>query len=110
MQFQTITIVRLRTGDVPAPDSPKDDEIQAAHIAYLNGLIEQGVILANGPVRRKDDDRFRGMSLYAVGPDEARAFANEDPAVQAGWFEPHVDVWLLPSRPVTLGNRVDVEM
>ena len=26
-----------------------------------------------------------------------------------GWFEPHVDGWLIPAEPVALGTRVDVE-
>jgi hypothetical protein len=45
-----------------------------------------------------------------VSVDEARKLALEDPAVQAGWFEPHVDGWLIPAVPVSLGTTVDVEM
>lgn len=75
MRFQLLTIVRLVSPEQAAPDTPDDDRIQADHIAYLTGLREQGKILLNGPVRRLDDARFRGMSIYSVGHEEARALA-----------------------------------
>lgn len=109
-QFQTLSIVRLRAPEAPVPDTPDDDLIQAAHLAYLEFQIEQGYILVNGPVRRQDDPKFLGMSIYLVGVDEARQIAMGDPAVKAGWFTPHVDTWLVPSSPVTLGDRVDLEV
>lgn len=49
------------------------------------------------------------MTIYSVPVDEARRLALEDPAVRAGWFEPHVDGWLVSAVPVALGTRVDVE-
>ena len=111
MKFQTLSIVRLRTAENAPPPSPQDEEIQAAHIEYLTGLREKGIILLNGPIRPKiDDPDFRGMSIYSVNPEEARKYALEDPAVKAGWFKPHVDGWLLPSIPTTLGDRVDLEL
>ena len=109
-RFQALTIVRLRSPQTPVPDTPDDERIHLAHLAYLGGLRDQGVVLLNGPVRRVDDPRFRGMTIYAVPVDEARRLALEDPAVRAGWFEPHVDGWLLPAVPVTLGTTVDLEM
>jgi uncharacterized protein YciI len=108
-RFQRLTIVRLRSPEVPVPDTADDDRIQDAHLAYLRGLQDRGLILVNGPVRRADDPRFRGMSIYSVSIDEARILALDDPAVKAGWFEPHVDAWLIPAVPVTLGTSVDVE-
>lgn len=108
-RFQRLSIVRLRTPETPAPDSPDDDRIQEAHLAYLHGLQDRGLILVNGPVQRADDPRFRGMTIYSVPADEARRLALEDPAVRAGWFEPHVDGWLIPAVPVALGTRIDVE-
>jgi uncharacterized protein YciI len=108
-RFQQLSIVRLRAPETPVPDDPDDDRIQQEHLAYLHGLQDQGLILVNGPVRRADDPRFRGMSIYAVPVDEARRLALDDPAVRAGWFEPHVDGWLIPAEPVALGTRVEVE-
>lgn len=109
-QFQVLTIVRLRAPLTPVPDTDGDDQIQAAHIAYLTDLRDKGIILLNGPVRRKDDPRFLGMSIYSVGIEEARAYALDDPGTKAGWFEIEADTWLLPSIPTVLGDKVDLEM
>lgn len=108
--FQRLTIVRLVTKDPPPPDTPDDHRIQVEHIKYLGDLIEKGIILANGPVRRADDAQLRGMSLYLTGIDEARAYANADPAVQAGWFDIVADEWLIPVRPRIIADRTDLEI
>ena len=109
MKFQRLSIVRLSSPAVIPPDSADDDRIQAEHIAYLGGLRDRGIIALNGPVRFKDSPKFRGMSIYTVDVEEARALALADPAVKAGWFEVTVDSWWIPSIPVILGNRVDIE-
>lgn len=108
--FQKLTLVRLVSAPNPPPDSPEDDAIQAAHIQYLGALVASGTILANGPVRRVDDAKWRGFSLYSVGAEEARQLANQDPAVKAGWFEILVDEWLIRADPKVVGNRTDLEM
>ncbi len=108
--FQRITLVRLVSAANPPPDGPEDEAIQTAHIKYLRGLVDKGTILANGPVKRIDDTRARGMGLYLVGPDEARRIANEDPAVKAGWFEVMVDEWLIPNNPKMIADRKDLEI
>jgi uncharacterized protein YciI len=110
MQFQRLSIVRLCSPEIVPPDSPDDDRIQVEHIAYLRGLRDRGIVAVNGPVRFKDSPKFRGMTVYTVDVEEARAYALQDPAVKAGWFEVIVDSWLIPSIPVTLGSRVDVEV
>ena len=109
-QFQVLTIVRLCSSDEPVPDTPDDDKVQAAHLAYLGSLIEKGVILVNGPVKKNDDPKFLGMSIYTVGVEEARKLAENDPGAKAGWFVPRVDTWLVPFGPVTLGNKIDIEV
>ena len=60
-------------------------------------------------MRFKDSPKFRGMTIYTVDADEARSYALEDPAVKAGGVEVVVDGWWLPSIPVTMGDRVDIE-
>jgi len=110
MKFQRLSIVQLRSPEVVPPDTPDDARIQAEHIAYLGNLRERGIIALNGPVRFKDSPSLRGMSIYTVEADEARSFANDDPAVKAGWFQVVVDNWWIPTFPVTLGNRADIEI
>ncbi len=94
----------------PSEDRPDDHEIQLAHMAYLGKLCEEGKILLNGPVKAIDNPRIRGMSIYSVGPEEAKELAMQDPGVLAGWFDVEVDGWLVRARPVTIGNRVDLEV
>jgi uncharacterized protein YciI len=38
------------------------------------------------------------LACRAVDSDEARALANADPAVQAGWFDVVVDPWWIRMR------------
>jgi uncharacterized protein YciI len=109
MQFQRLSVVRLCTPEPPPPDSPDDDRIQEAHLAYLAGLKERGLIALNGPIRFRDSPELRGMTLYTVDVDEARSLAMGDPAVKAGWFDVVVDSWWIPVQPVTLGDRVDID-
>jgi len=108
MQFQVLTVVRLMTPDPRPPDGPEDDRIQAEHLAYLRGLTDEGKIALNGPIRAVDSPDWRGLTIYTVGVDEARALASADPAVQAGWFDVVVDPWWIPASPRTLGDRVDL--
>jgi uncharacterized protein YciI len=110
MKFQRLSLIQLRSPEVVPPDSPDDDRIQAEHIAYLGALRECGIIALNGPVRFKDSPKFRGLTIYTVDVEEAREYAMADPAVKAGWFEVVADSWWVPTIPVTLGNRSDVEV
>ena len=110
LPFQRLTVVRLMRHPNPPPDSASDEEIQSEHIRYLTGLVEDGTILVNGPIRRKDDAEWLGMSLYTVGIDAARALAEADPGVIAGWFRIVIDEWVFPARPKMIGDKTDFEM
>jgi uncharacterized protein YciI len=110
MQFQLLTIVRLLTAVTPRQEGPHDAAIQAGHLAHLVGLRDRGIVLLNGPARDSDDPRFRGMTIYSVPMDEARAHALADPAVRAGWFEVEATTWWLPTSPTMIGDRVDLEL
>lgn len=77
------THVLLKTG--PNRDMPEEraNEVQMAHLQYLFGLIEDGVILINGPLR--GNDTIRGISIYKSDDvEEVARIASEDPAVKAG--------------------------
>jgi uncharacterized protein YciI len=108
--FQRLTIVRLMQHPDRPPPAPGDDAIQDAHVRRLRSLVADGTILVNGPIEQLDDPSFRGMSLYTVTPEEARALASEDPAVRAGWFIPVVDGWMFPAVPRMIGDRTDLEI
>lgn len=69
-------------------------EIQAAHLAHMTRLAEEGKLLIAGPFSDQDDEGLRGMALYKVGSvEEARRLAAADPAVVAGRLEVEVLTW-----------------
>ena len=64
----------------------------------------------------QSDPTMRGMSVYTVGPDEARRLAEQDPAVRAGRFRVDVARWAVaagriafPERDAAVGERVRFE-
>lgn len=97
MDFATFTVVLLRR-PADAPDLPEHelDRIQAEHLAYMQAQRASGVLLANGPFRDQDDIALRGACVYALGLEEARAVAAQDPAVVARRLEPVLLTWLCP--------------
>lgn len=79
-------------------------ELHQKHIAYVTSLLESGKATIAGPLT--DDGEIRGLYiLRAQSADEAKAWANADPAVATGrlvvemhpwWAE---DVMKKPSSP-----------
>lgn len=72
----------------PRPDflatmSAAEQAWMQQHGAYLNRLLEQGVIVAHGPVI--DATGGYGVSLYRIGDDDdITAFTSADPIVKNG--------------------------
>lgn len=59
---------------------PDELEVIDVHVAYWAGLMERGHVLAFGPVA--DDTGNYGVGvIQAETPEQARAIADEDPAV-----------------------------
>jgi uncharacterized protein YciI len=115
--FDVRTVVYLRRGAHP-PELPEEEStaLHHAHLAYLAELGRRGVIAANGPLLDQSDPTLRGMSVYAVPPDEARRLAEQDPAVRAGRFRVDVARWAVatgrvafPEADGPVGERVRFE-
>jgi uncharacterized protein len=99
VEFDRLTIVLL----LLRPDAPELDEeasaaLQDAHMAHLADLHEAGHLVAAGPL---DDAEYRGLSIFNVGPEEARELSERDPAVRAGRLAVKVIPWMLPARAVS---------
>ena len=86
-EFDSHTLILLRWAD-DQPDLSEDalDRLQVEHLRYLKKRMDEGDLLANGPLRDQTEPRIRGISIYALPLDEALAIANQDPMVRAGWF------------------------
>lgn len=92
--FDVYTVVVLRRPD-DAPELPEDEleELQTRHLAYRAELTRQGVLVANGPFGEQSDPTYRGMSVFACGPDEAARLSEADPSVRAGRLTCDVMEW-----------------
>ncbi|WP_338185115.1 YciI family protein [Jatrophihabitans sp.] len=86
MELHKYYVVMLRRpAEAPDFSAAELDELQAAHLAYLSGLREQGIVAMNGPLLDAPDPSLRGLSFYATATaEEAREFAAADPMVRAG--------------------------
>ena len=81
--------------------------MQSGHIANVMSLLESGKAVIAGPLA--DDGDIAGVFIFrAKSAEEARTWADADPAVKAGFFvaEMHPwwseDVMKKPSTPVKL--------
>jgi uncharacterized protein YciI len=98
MELEAFELVLLRR---PPHATPYDDEtherIQREHLAYMGSLRDAGQIVTNGPVLDQPDESLRGLVFYRTGSlEEARRFAEGDPAVRAGRLAVEVMTWLCP--------------
>lgn len=105
--FDVRTVVFLRRG-VDPPDLSEEEStaLHHAHLAHLAELGRRGLIAANGPLLDQSDENLRGMSVYTVGPDEARRLAEQDPAVRAGRFRVDVARWAVAAERIAFPQHV----
>ena len=82
-------------------------EVQAAHVAYVMSLLDSGRAIISGPLADKGE--IVGIYiLRAMNAEEAKGWAESDPAVKAGNLAPEMhpwwsaDVMKKPAMPVKL--------
>lgn len=67
-------------------------ELRSAHIANVLSLLESGQVVIAGPFA--DNSDIAGIIVFrAKSADEARAWAEADPAVKAGFFAAEMHPW-----------------
>jgi uncharacterized protein YciI len=86
------TLVFLRRGPAPRDDEERNDRLQLEHLQHLTKLQMLGKLVLNGPILIEHD--ILGVSVYAAGLDEARALAEADPEVMAGYLTVEAIPWL----------------
>ncbi|MBN2471099.1 MAG: hypothetical protein JXN59_10275 [Anaerolineae bacterium] len=88
-------LVLLKKGPLWSPEStPEVEATQAAHLANIRALAEQGKLLLAGPFVDSPVDELRGLFILAAESHaEALALTRADPAVQAGRLAMDVIPW-----------------
>ncbi len=90
------TLVLLHKGPA-SRDNPENERLQFQHLQHLLKLQMLGKLYLNGPTLAGDD--ILGVSVYAVGLEEARALAEADPKVKAGYLTVEAIPWMAVPAP-----------
>jgi uncharacterized protein len=77
-------VLLVRPTDAPAMEPEAAAELQKRHLAHIATMAESGKLMVAGPFGDREDESLRGVLIFDCDIDEARAMANEDPAVKAG--------------------------
>lgn len=83
-EMTTYQVAFLRKGPKWTPgETPELQKLQEAHMAHIRAMGETGKLLVAGPF--SDGGDLRGMFIFRLDSlEEARALAEQDPAVKAG--------------------------
>ena len=75
-------------------ETPERAELQTQHIAHLTAMGKAGRLVIAGPLL--DDGTIRGLLVYkAASLEEAKAWAEADPAVKAGRLKVEMHPWMV---------------
>jgi len=84
-EFDEYTLVLLYRGfSPPNLDDAAGERLQRQHLGHLEAMKRRGALLVSGPFGNQPDVSLRGLCIYRVGLDEAKALAENDPAVLRG--------------------------
>jgi uncharacterized protein YciI len=83
-EMTTYYVAFLYRGPAWSPEeTPERAKIQEGHMANIRKMGESGKLLVAGPFT--DDGDLRGLFVFRTGSlEEAKAMAEQDPAVKAG--------------------------
>ena len=77
-------------------DTPEHAALLPKHLAFIRKMISERKMRLAGPFA--DEWKYFGIAVLAASsPEEARAWMEQDPAVQAGFFGHEIHPAMLPS-------------
>ena len=86
----------LVAGPKFAPDSPDHAVLMPKHLTFIRKMISEKKLRLAGPFA--DDGKYLGIAVVAASsPEEAKAWMEQDPAVQAGFFAHEIHPVMLPN-------------
>jgi uncharacterized protein YciI len=91
-QARHYSIVFLHQGPASRTDETVNARLQLEHLQHLLKLQMSGKLILNGPVTAENE--ILGVSIYATDLDEARALAEADPKVKAGYLTVEAIPWM----------------
>ncbi len=91
------TLVFLRKGPATSEDESRSERLQLEHLQHLMKLQLLGKLVLNGPTLVEHD--ILGVSVYAAPLEEARALAEADPKVKAGYLIVEAIPWMAVPAP-----------
>jgi uncharacterized protein YciI len=89
---RSYTLVFLRKGPTSREDEARNERLQLEHLQHLTKLQLSGKLALNGPTLIEHD--ILGVSMYATDLEEARALAEADPKVKAGYLTVEAIPWM----------------
>ena len=82
----------LKAGPNRDQDTESAEAMQAAHMANIKKMAEEGILILAGPFL--DEGELRGIYLFDVETiEEAEALTASDPAIQAGRLSMELHPW-----------------
>jgi uncharacterized protein len=83
-EMATYQVAFYRKGPAwTASKTPELEKLQSEHMAHIGKMADTGKLIIAGPFM--DNGDLRGMLIFRVDtPEEAKALAEQDPAVKAG--------------------------
>jgi len=86
------SLVFLREGPASRADEARNERLHLEHLQHLTKLQVAGQLVLNGPILIEHE--IVGVSVYAAELEDARAMAEADPKVQAGYLTVEAIPWI----------------
>jgi uncharacterized protein YciI len=84
----------LKRGPQTTQPSAETQKIQLEHLWNIRRMTDEGKMLAAGPFMK--DGGLRGIFVFNTeSAEDAKAWAEADPAVKAGWLIVEIHPWLV---------------
>lgn len=97
-------LVLLRRGPHTGQSGPEAERIQLEHLQHITRMMDERRMLVAGPFT--DEAELRGLFVFNTeSADEAKAWAEADPAVKAGRLTVEIHPWLVATEVWPLGSR-----
>jgi uncharacterized protein YciI len=94
--FATYLIAFLTQGTAQPPAGASMQELQKAHLAHLDAMWKEGLLLASGPIATKGE--LRGVLIFGGEPrEQIERRVADDPLLKTGVLQVALGPWIGPT-------------